>query len=146
MPRHNKLFTSLLMAVVALMCVGAGDGRGIAGTPTPDVAGNWEGTWNHRQGSGRITLLLAQDGTTVTGRQSVVGLVPLFGGLRGRQLNFGQEVRDGRIEDSTLIFHVQALELPRRQINFTLTISGETMTGTVCGDTCGIIRLQRSRS
>src|SRR5262245_52524258 len=110
---------------VAPMLVGAGDRGAIAGTATPNVAGTWEGTWRHRQGSGQITLRLAQEGTTVTGRQSVVGVTPLFGAQRrriGRQIKLGQEVRDGHIEDSTLIFHVQALDLPGRQVNFTLTI------------------------
>jgi hypothetical protein len=145
MARHNRLFTSLLIAVAALMFVGADDRRVIAGTAPPDVAGTWEGTWRHRTGSGQITLRLAQDGTTVTGRQSVVGVIPLFGGKRGRQVKLGQEVRDGRIEDSILIFHVRAEDLPGRQVNFTLSVSGETMTGTVCGDTCGTAKLQRSK-
>jgi hypothetical protein len=128
------------------MLVGAGDRGAIAGTATPNVAGTWEGTWSHRQGSGRITLRLAQEGTTVTGRQSVVAVTRLFGPQRGRRgrITLGQEVRDGRIEDSTLIFHVQALDLPSRQVNFTLTVSGETMTGTMCADTCGTMKLQKS--
>jgi hypothetical protein len=127
------------------MLVGAGDGGAIAGTATPNVAGNWEGTWRHRVGSGRITLQLAQEGTNVRGRQSVVGVIPLFGAQRGQHINLGQEVREGEIEDSILTFHVQALDLPGRQVNFTLAISGETMTGTVCGDTCGTVKLQRPR-
>ena len=148
MPRKITLFMTLLLATVALMLVGAGDRGAIAGTATPNVAGTWEGTWSHRHGSGQITLRLAQEGTTVTGRQSVVSVTPLFGAQRGRrigqQIKLGQEVRDGHIEDSTLIFHVQALDLPRRQVNFTLTVSGETMTGTVCADTCGTMKLQKS--
>ena len=148
MPRTITLFMTLLSATVALMFVGAGDRRAIAGTATPNVAGTWEGTWSHRHGSGQITLRLAQEGTNVTGRQSVVGVTPLFGAQRGRrigqQISIGQEVREGHIEDSTLIFHVQALDLPRRQVNFTLTITGETMAGTVCADTCGTIKLQKS--
>ena len=148
MPRHIMLCRILVSATVALMLVGAGDRGAIAGTATPNVAGTWEGTWRHRHGSGQITLRLAQEGTTVTGRQSVVSVTPLFGAERGRrigrQISLGQEVRDGHIEDSTLIFHVQALDLPRRQVNFTLTVSGETMTGTVCADTCGTMKLQKS--
>ena len=148
MPRQIILFTTLMFATVALIFEGLGDGGAAAGTATPSVAGTWEGTWSHRHGSGQITLRLAQEGTTVTGRQSVVGVNPLFGAQRGRrigrQIKLGQEVRDGHIEDSTLIFHVQALDLPGRQVNFTLTVSGETMTGMVCADTCGTAKLQKS--
>ena len=148
MPRNIMLFTTLLLATVVLTLVCAGDREAIAGTATPKFAGTWGGTWRHRHGSGQITLRLAQEGTTVTGRQSVVSVTPLFGAQRGRrigqQIKLGREVRDGQIEDSTLIFHVQALDLPRRQVNFTLTVSGETMTGTARADTCGTAKLQKS--
>jgi hypothetical protein len=69
----------------------------------------------------------------------------LFGEQRGRQITLGEEVRGGHIEASTLIFHVEAPDLPGRQVNFTPTVSGETMTGTVCGDTCGTAKLQKSK-
>jgi hypothetical protein len=148
MPRNIALFMTLLCATVALMLVSAGDRGAVAGTATPDVAGSWEGTWSHRHGSGRITLQLAQEGTKVTGRQSVVSVTPLFGAQRGRrigqQIKLGREIRDGHIEDSTLIFNVEALDLVSRQVNYTLTISAETMTGTVCADTCGTMKLQKS--
>jgi hypothetical protein len=148
MPRTILWFAALLLASVGLLLAVHGGARALAGTSTPNVAGTWEGTWSHRHGSGRITLQLAQEGTTVTGRQSVVSVTPLFGALRGRRIGqpikLGREVRDGHIEDSTLIFNVQALDLPSRQVNFTLTVSGETMTGTVCADTCGTVKLQKS--
>jgi hypothetical protein len=148
MLRNITLFMTLLSATVALMLVGAGDRGAIAGTATPDVAGTWQGTWSHRHGSGRITVQLAQEGTKVTGRQSVVSVTPLFGALRGRRIGqpikLGREIRDGHIEDSTLIFNVEAFGLVSRQVNFTLTVSGETMTGTVCADTCGTAKLQKS--
>jgi hypothetical protein len=148
MPRYTTLFMTLLSATVALMLVGAGDRGAVAGTATPDVAGTWQGTWSHRHGSGRITLQLAQEGTKVTGRQSVVSVTPLFGAQRGRRIGqpikLGREIRDGHIEDSTLIFNVEAFGLVSRQVNFTLTVSGATMTGTVCADTCGTMKLQKS--
>jgi hypothetical protein len=75
-------------------------------------------------------------------------VTPLFGAQRGRRIGqpvkLGREIRDGHIEDSTLIFNVEALDLVSRQVNFTLTISAETMTGTVCADTCGTMKLQKS--
>jgi hypothetical protein len=73
----------------------------------------------------------------------VVGVVPVFGDTQ-RQIVLGEEVRDGQLEDSTLIFHVRAENAPVDQVNFTLTVSGETMTGTVCGHTCGIVKLKKS--
>jgi hypothetical protein len=73
MPRHIIPFTTLLLTTVAPMLGGAGDRGATAGSTTPEVAGTWEVTWRHRQGSGQIMLRLAQEGTTVTGRQSVVG-------------------------------------------------------------------------
>jgi len=145
MPRKILLFAMLVLATVALMLVGTGDRGAIAGTATPNVAGTWEGSWSHRIGSGQLTLRLAQEGTKVTGKQSVVGVIPLFGERQGQYLTLGEEVRDGHIEDSTLIFHVEAPDIPGRQVNFTLTVSGETMTGTVCGDTCGTAKLQKSK-
>jgi len=149
MPRHTTLFMILLSATAALILVGAGDRGATAGTTTPDVAGTWQGTWTHRHGSGRVTLQLAQEGTKVTGTQSVVSVTPLFGAQRGRrigrQIKLGREIRDGHLEDAVLIFHVQAPDLVSRQVNFTLSVSGESMTGTVCADTCGTVKLQKSQ-
>ena len=69
-------------------------------------------------------------------------MIPVFGEPRPSKL--GAEIRDGTLEDSTLIFHVDAPDAPGGQANFTLTVSGETMTGTVCGFTCGTVRLKKS--
>jgi hypothetical protein len=146
MLRNIMLYTALVSATVALMLVGNGGGPAVAGTSTPNVAGTWEGTWSHRAaGSGQVTLRLVQEGDTVTGKQSVVGVTALFGAQMGRTINLGEEVREGHIDDSTLIFHVTAPDLPGRQVNFTLTVSGETMTGTVCGDQCGTVKLKKSK-
>src|SRR5262245_43887203 len=68
----------------------------------------------------------------------------LFGTQMRRTINVGEEVREGHIDDSLLIFHVTASGLPGRQINFTLTVSGETMSATVCGDQCGTVKLKKS--
>ena len=145
MPRKIVVFTALVLAILALMLAGYSGDPAVAGTTTPNVGGTWEGNWSHRIGSGQITLRLAQEGTKVTGKQSVVGVIPLFGEQRGRQILLGEEVREGHIEDSTLIFHVDAPDAPGGQVNFTLTVSGETMTGTVCGHTCGVVKLKKSK-
>jgi hypothetical protein len=109
----------------------------------PNVAGKWEGTWKHRAGSGQITLQLTQEGSNVIGKQSIPGVIPLFGSRRGQQIALGQEVREGHLEDSTLIFYVRA-DVPRRRVNFTLTVIEETMTGTACGDTCATLKLKKA--
>jgi hypothetical protein len=143
MQRLLMLCMVLVGVMVALMGAGHGDGLALAGTATPNVAGTWEGTWSHRIGSGQITLRLAQEGTTVTGKQSVVGVVPVFD--TRQQIVLGEEIRDGQLEDSMLMFHVRAENAPFDRVNFTLTVSGDTMTGTVCGYTCGVMKLKRSK-
>ena len=145
MQRRLTRCTALVVVMVALMGAGHGDGLAVAGTATPDVAGMWEGDWSHRIGSGQITLRLAQEGTKVIGKQSVVGVIPIFGEQQGRQLRLGEEVRDGQIMDSILMFHVEAPDTPGGQVNFTLTVSEDAMTGTVCGYTCGVVKLKRSK-
>jgi hypothetical protein len=40
---------------------------------------------------------------------------------------------------------VRAENAPFDRVNFTLTVSGDTMTGTVCGYTCGVMKLKRSK-
>jgi hypothetical protein len=145
MQRRLTRCMALVLGMVALMVAGHGDGLAGAGTATPDVAGMWEGDWSHRIGSGQMTLRLAQEGTKVIGKQSVVGVIPIFGEQQGRQLRLGEEVRDGQIMDSILMFHVEAPDTPGGQVNFTLTVSGDAMTGTVCGYTCGVVKLKRSK-
>jgi hypothetical protein len=136
--------TTVLIALLALMVTMNGDGQATAGTAAANVAGKWEGSWTHRVGSGQITLQLSQEGTNVTGRQSVTGVFPVFGGERRDKLTLSPEIREGTLEDSTLIFNVASPDAPGGQVNFTLTVSGETMTGTVCGFTCGTLRLKKS--
>jgi hypothetical protein len=143
MQRRLTRCMALMLVMVALMVAGHGDGLAGTGTATPDVAGMWEGDWRHRVGSGQITLRLAQEGTTVIGKQSVVGVVPVFD--TRQQIVLGEEIRDGQLEDSLLMFHVRAENAPFDRVNFTLTVSGDTMTGTVCGYTCGLMKLKRSK-
>jgi hypothetical protein len=76
------------------------------------VAGKWEGTWRHRVGSGQITLQLSQEGTTVTGMQSVTGVIPVFASERRDKLTLTREIREGMLEDPTLMFHVLSPDAP----------------------------------
>jgi hypothetical protein len=57
-----------------------------AGTAAPNVAGKWQGTWTHRAGSGQITLQLAQEGTKVTGTQSLPAVIGVFEGAEPMRL------------------------------------------------------------
>ena len=79
MPHKALVGTTVLMTLLALIVTIHGDGQAIAGTTAANVAGTWEGTWMHRVGSGPITLQLAQEGTKVTGKQSVTSVIPVFG-------------------------------------------------------------------
>src|SRR5687767_5800770 len=119
MQRTMTLSTVLVCAALALLS--AMHGNISAGESTPNVSGKWEGSWNHRAGSGQITIQLAQEGTKITGKQSVVGVMPVFSGEGSRQLIIGEEVRDGQLEDSMLTFHVVAENL-EGQLNFTLMV------------------------
>jgi hypothetical protein len=143
MPRKNMLFTGLVLAMLALILAGNGGVPAVAGTSTPNVSGTWQGTWRHEIGSGQITLKLAQEGTKVIGQQSVVDVMPVFGSQQ-QTYTLGQDIQDGTLENSTLIFHVWAQNAPVDRVNFTLTVSGDTMTGTVCGYTCGKMSLKKS--
>ena len=143
MPRKTILFTAFVVAILALILAGPGDGPVMAGTATPNVSGTWQGTWRHEIGSGQITLQLAQEGTKVKGQQSVVNVMPVFGS-QDTSYTLGQDIQDGELEDSTLTFHVRTQGAPVDRVNFTLTVSGDTMTGTVCGHTCGKLNFKKS--
>ena len=142
MPRTIVLYAALALATFALMLGGHNAGSARAGTAAPNVAGKWEGTWTHRAGSGQITLQLAQEGTNVTGTQSLPAVIPVFEGAG--QIRLGTEVREGHLEDSTLIFHVGAPDTPGGRVNFTLTVSEQTMTGTACGHNCATLKLKKA--
>jgi hypothetical protein len=143
MPRTIMLFTGLVLAMLALILAGNGGGPAVAGTSTPNVSGTWQGTWRHEIGSGQITLQLAQEGTKVMGKQSVVNVMPVFGSQQ-QTYTLGEDIQDGTLENSTLIFHVRTENAPVDRVNVTLTVSGDTMTGTVCGYTCGKMSLKKS--
>ena len=73
----------------------------------------------------------------------MVNVVPVFG-TQQQTYVLGEDIQDGQLEDSTLIFHVRAENAPVDRVNFTLTVSGDTMIGTVCGYTCGKMRVKKS--
>jgi hypothetical protein len=143
MPRKTILCTAFVSAILALILAGNGGVPAVAGTSTPNISGTWQGSWRQRQiGSGQITLQLAQEGTKVMGQQSVVNVMPLFD--TSTTYSLGQDIQDGELEDSMLTFHVWAQNAPVDRVNVTLTVSGDTMTGTACGQTCGKMSLKKS--
>jgi hypothetical protein len=144
MQRTIALSTALVAATLMLLIAMHGNIPAIAGQSAPNVSGKWEGTWRgSRGGTGEITIHLLQEGNKVTGKQNVVQVMPVFG-TQQTQLNIGEEIRDGEIEDSTLTFHVIA-ENVEGQLNFTLTVSGDSMTGTACGYNCAKLKLTKAK-
>ncbi len=143
MQRTIALSAALLAATLLLLIVIHGNIPAIAGQSAPNVSGKWEGTWRGpRGGTGEITIHLLQEGNKITGKQSVVQVMPVFG-TQQRQINIGEEIRDGEIEDSTLTFYVTA-ENVEGQLNFTLTVSSDSMTGTACGYNCAKLKLKKA--
>jgi hypothetical protein len=145
MRRPITVCAALVLVMVALMVAGHDDGPALAGTAAPpDVAGKWEGSWIHQWASGQITLQLTQEGTRVTGKNTVTGLMPVIDMGSATPQALGPEVRDGILEGRTLIFHVAARGGPSEQVNFTLTVDPEEMTGTACGFTCATVKLKKA--
>jgi hypothetical protein len=142
----NRIAGCTALVAVTLMCLIALHGTfpATAGEAVPNVSGKWEGTWRTRGGdSGQITLHLLQEGNKVTGKQSVVGVVPLWGTPQ-TQMIIGEEIRDGQLlGNSTVHFYVTA-ENVQGQLNFTLTVSGNSMTGTACGYNCATLELKKA--
>jgi hypothetical protein len=146
MRRTIALSAALLSVTLMCLIVTYGTVPASAGQATPNVTGKWEGTYSSRGrfGTGQITLHLRQEGNKVTGKQSVVDLIPVWGTeAAASTIAVGEEIRDGEIMDSTLHFHVTA-ENVQGQLNFTLTVSGDSMTGTVCGYNCANLKLKKS--
>jgi hypothetical protein len=145
MERTIALSTALLSVTLMFLMAIHGTIPVSAGEAMPNVTGKWEGTYDGRGkfGSGQITFHLRQEGNKVTGKQSVVDLIPVWGPQTDAStIVVGEEIRDGEIDGSTLHFYVTT-EGVRGSLNFTLTVSGDTMTGTVCGYSCGKLKLKK---
>ena len=146
MQRTIALSTALLSVTLMFLIAIHGTIPASAGEAMTNVTGKWEGTYDGRGrfGSGQITFHLRQEGNKVTGKQSVVDLIPVWGPQTGAStIVVGEEIRDGEIDGSTLHFHVTT-EGVQGQLNFTLTVSGDTMTGTICGYNCGKLKLKKA--
>ena len=147
MHRTIALSTALLSATLMFFIAIHGTAPATAGESTPSVTGKWEGSYDFREarfGSGEITFHLRQEGNKVTGRQSLVDLQPAWGDQAAADtVPVQPDIRDGEMMGSTLHFHVPAENVQGR-LNFTLTVSGDTMTGTVCGYNCATLKLKKS--
>jgi hypothetical protein len=146
MQRTLALSTALLSVTLMFLIAIHGTIPASAGEATPNVTGKWEGTYDGRGrfGSGEITFHLRQEGNKVTGKQSVVDLIPVWGTeAAASDIVVEEEIRDGEIDGSTLHFHVNT-EGVKGSLNFTLTVSGDTMTGTICGYNCGKLKLKKA--
>jgi hypothetical protein len=147
MDRTIALATALLSATLMLFIAMHRTVPATAGESTPNVTGKWQGSYDFRGGrfgSGEISFDLAQQGNKVTGRQSLVDLQPAWGTESGAStIPVQPDIRDGEVMGSTLHFHVPA-ENVQGNLNFTLTVSGDTMTGTMCGYYCANLKLKKS--
>jgi hypothetical protein len=147
MHRTIALSTALLSATLMFFIAMHGTVPATAGESMPNVTGKWEGTYNFREGrfgSGEISFHLNQQGNKVTGRQSLVDLQPAWGTEAAPStIPVQPDIRDGEMMDSTLHFHVPAENVPGH-LNFTITVSGDTMIGTMCGYNCANLKLKRS--
>jgi hypothetical protein len=147
MQRTIALSTALLSAALMFLIAIYGTVPASAGASTPNVTGKWEGTYNFRGGSfgtGQITFQLFQEGNKVTGKQSLVDLQPAWGPeAAASDVVVQPDIRDGEMMDSTLHFHVPA-ENVQGKLTFTLTVSGDSMVGTMCGYNCANLKLKKS--
>ena len=143
MPRTIVLYAALALATFALMLGGHNAGSARAGTAAPNVAGKWEGTWKHPAGQ-RPDHAAAGPRGHQGHRQAKSPCSDPVVRRSQPQIPLGTEVREGHLEDSTLIFYVTAPDTPGGRVNFTLTVSEQTMTGTACGYTCATLKLKKA--
>lgn len=82
-----------------------------------NVAGNWQISWQGRQGARQGTLQFQQNGTDLTGTfQGPRGSAPLSGSLQGNDITFSVKM-EGRGRSVTLAFKG--------------TVDGDKMNGTI---------------
>ena len=143
MPRKTILFTAFVSAILALILAGHGDGPVMAGTVHAqrlrDLAGELEASdWQWPDHAAAGPRGHQGHGPAKCGQCDAPVRLPTT------TYTLGQDIQDGELEDSMLTFHVRAQNAPVDRVNVTLTVSGDTMTGTVCGHTCGKMSLKKS--
>lgn len=102
---------AFLLPMALLLCLPAW-----AADEPANVAGNWQLSWQGRQGSRQGTLAIQQNGTKLTGTmQGQRGSAPLTGTVKGNTVSLKVEIQ-GERRSFTLAF--------------TGTVDGDKMTGT----------------
>jgi hypothetical protein len=93
--------------------------------PSVNVNGLWEGTYARDGGSGTIKLALMQNGSAVSGGDSITEDKERGGNILGT------------LSGNTLTFNLQFGSNCVRTLSGTATVSGDTMTGTFSGGDAG---------
>ena len=95
---------------------------GIPAAERTDVSGTWKLTFEtQRRGKDTETLVLKQDGLSVTGKY--------LGGRQAREF----EIRDGKLDGTSLSFSI-SFQTPQRgevTVRYSAEVRGDKMTGTV---------------
>jgi len=127
-----KKFSLTIIVLLALTAAGCAGGVGPATVaPTVDVTGKWAGTWvatNPALGSGAIQMTLTQTGSQYSGNLLVTGTPtnpsgPTQGIVSGNQVRVMQP----------------------SNMTGSLTVQGDSMTGTVQGVIAANVTLTRQK-
>lgn len=109
-----------LLVVSALTLLAAGCGGDSGTEPKQTITGTWNGTITGSAGSGTMSLTLTQSGTQVTGAGSL-----------SAPLGSAAITASGTFSAPTLSLNLSATGF--QSINFTGTVNGNSMTGTMNG-------------
>lgn len=117
------LFVTLLLGALALSA---------APVSAQNMSGTWQITSQGRQGSVTQTLVIEQDGSTITGTISAMGGGPRGGGRGGEQ---PVEISNGTVDGATFSFAV-TFEFGgggSASVTYSGTYEGDFMEGTMEG-------------
>ncbi|MFQ5904016.1 MAG: hypothetical protein ACE5JO_10020 [Candidatus Binatia bacterium] len=129
--RHAS-WVALGLVVTVLLGLGCGDGDGGVSTPQDLLTGTWEGTVTVDGESGTFTLILEQNGTSVTGRFIV----------EDPSDPLDATIENGRLTDNTFSFRVVSEfdgTVPRTVVDFTGTLSGDRLSGDLTITESGVV-------
>jgi hypothetical protein len=126
---RRYVLAALAVSVLLTGCVGR-DAGSDGGTPAPETsdvgttatpfAGTWDGTWTRTApvaGGGDLSLVMEQDGSTISGTYAATGGTCLTSGTIS-----------GSVDDITI---TMKLVSPGTDSDFTGTLSGDTIAGTL---------------
>jgi hypothetical protein len=108
-----RLLLAFALPLMLALSVFAGD----QSNTQPNVSGNWQLSWQGRQGTQQGTLQLQQDGSKITGTmQGPRGSIPVSGSLDGNKISLNMQFQ-GRRRSVT--------------VAFTGSVDNDAMNGTV---------------